>query len=106
MRDTEKGDERMWSGAELTVVQSIAWPALIIGDVFKGALKGQFNISKYKDQKIQCEEEKNVKMAFMMSFNWAQSHRRINSNSTEARRQLTIVSSSKLSLCTSPLVTV
>lgn len=62
MWDTEKGDERMWS-AELTGVQSIAGPALIIADVFKGALKGQFNISKYKDPKIQREEEKKVKMA-------------------------------------------
>lgn len=63
MWDTEKGDERMWSGAELTGVQSIAWPALIIADVFKGALKGQLNISKHKDSKIQGEEEKEVKMA-------------------------------------------
>lgn len=61
----------MSSGAELTGVQSIAWPALIIADVFKGALKGQFNISKYKDPKAKRKEEKKVKMAFVISFNWA-----------------------------------
>ena len=42
----------------------LAWRALIIADVFKGALKGQFSISKYKDPKIQREDEKKLKMAF------------------------------------------
>lgn len=46
--DTEKGGERMWSGAELTGVQSTARPALITVDVFDGALRGQVNISKNK----------------------------------------------------------
>ncbi len=74
----------------LTGVQSIAWPALIIANVFEGTLKGQFNIS---------EEEKKVKMAFLMSFNWAQfpSEDKKQLLSTEPRGQLTIVSSSKLS---------
>lgn len=44
-----EGDERMWSGAELTGVQSIAWRALIIADAFKEALRGQLNISKHKE---------------------------------------------------------
>lgn len=59
----------------------LAWRALIIADVFKGALKGQFGVSKYKDPKIQREDEKKLKMAFrehtglllwcLASFNWA-----------------------------------
>ena len=55
--DTEKGDERMQS-AELTGVQSIARPALIIAGVFKWALKGQCKISKYKATIIRREGEK------------------------------------------------
>lgn len=63
-----EADERMQSGAELTGVQSVAWLALIIADVFKGALKSQST----KSPKYSGEEEKKVKMAFMMSFNRAQ----------------------------------
>lgn len=95
-----EGDERMWSGAELTGVQSIAWRALIIADAFKGALEGKFNISKHKDPKIQQQEEKKVKMAFMMSFNWAQYSLKDKLKillSTDASGQMTIVSSSKVS---------
>lgn len=54
----------MWSGAELTGVQSIAWRALIIADVFKGTLKGQFNISKYKDQKNTAKGRKESQDGF------------------------------------------
>lgn len=109
--DTEKGDERMWSGAELTGVQSIARPALIIADVFKGALKRQFNISKYKDPKIQPREKRKVKMAFMILLMGHNAHWRINSNSFSQQRpedswQSSQVQSYPRGLCTSPLVTV
>lgn len=61
MWDTEKGDERMWSGAELTGVQSTARPALITVDVFDRALRGQVNISKNKDAKSTMQERKKRK---------------------------------------------
>lgn len=59
---TEKWDERMWrvkSCAELTG----AWPSFILTDLFMAALKGQFNITKYKIPKILREEEKKVEVA-------------------------------------------